>query len=198
QRNMERFLESVSGDTPELASPQHFSMTTMNAIGGQVSIAHGLKGYNTSLAGAWSAAAYGFPLVNRGRQDRVVVAACDEVTPKLTEFYSAMKGVDGVTFGEGAATLTFEALPVARDRGADVLAVISAAAETQDPKLNGGRRDGDGLARAARICLERAGLKAGDIGAVVAGGSWTRNARQAETAALRTVFGNALPPLHAT
>lgn len=198
QRNMERFLESVSGDTPELASPQHFSMTTMNAIGGQVSIAHGLKGYNTSLAGAWSAAAYGFTLVNRGRQDRVVVAACDEVTPKLTEFYSAMKGVDGVTFGEGAAALTFEALPVARDRGADVLAVISASAETQDPKLNGGRRDGDGLARAVRICLERAGLQARDIGAVVAGGSWTRNARQAETAALCTVFGNALPPLHAT
>ena len=76
--------------------------------------------------------------------------------------------------------------------------MISASAETQDPKLNGGRRDGDGLARAVRICLERAGLQAGDIGAVVAGGSWTRNARQAETAALRTVFGNALPPLHAT
>ena len=198
QRNMERFLESVSGDTPELASPQHFSMTTMNAIGGQVSIAHGLKGYNTSLAGAWSAAAYGFTLVNRGRQKRVVVAACDEVTPKLAEFHAAMRSVEDVALGEGAAALTFEALAAARERRADVLAVISAAAETQDPKLNGGRRDGDGLARAMRLCLERAGLQAGDIGAVVAGGAGTRTARQAETAALRAVFGNALPPLHAT
>lgn len=210
QRNMERFLESVSGDTPELASPQHFSMTTMNAIGGQVSIAHRLKGYNTSLAGSWSAAAYGFTLVNRARQDRVVVAACDEITAKLIEFYGAMKGVlrdsraeafdgkDGVNLGEGAAALMFEALPVARARGADVLAVISASAETQDPKLNGCRRDGDGLARAVRICLERSRLRPADIGAVVAGGSWMRIAQQAETSALRTVFGNAVPPLHAT
>lgn len=210
QRNMERFLESVGGDTPELASPQHFSMTTMNAIGGQVSIAHGLKGYNTSLAGSWSAAAYGFTLVNRARQDRVVAAACDEITPKLTEFYGAMKGVlrasragafdgkDGVNLGEGAAALMFEALHAARARGADVLAVISASAETQDPKLNGCRRDGDGLARAVRMCLERIGLRPADIGAVVAGGSWTRIAQQAEMSALRSVFGNANPQLHST
>lgn len=198
QRNMERFLESVSGDTPELASPQHFSMTTMNAIGGQVSIAHGLKGYNTSLAGAWSAAAYGFTLVNRARQKRVVVAACDEVTVKLAEFYDAMPGISGVTLGEGAAALTFEALAAAKDRGATVLAVISASAETQDPKLNGCRQDGDGLARALRLCLDRARLEPAAIGAVVAGGAWTAAARQAEAAALRAVFGTALPPLHAT
>ena len=208
QRNMERFLESVSGDTPELASPQHFSMTTMNAIGGQVSIAHGLKGYNTSLAGSWSAAAYGFTLVNRARQDRVVVAACDEITPKLAEFYGAMNGVirvsratafdggDGVNLGEGSTALMLESVDAARERGAHVLALISAVAETQDPKLNGGRRDGDGLARAVRLCLERSSLRTADIGAVVAGGSWTRVARQAEMSALRAVFGNAVPPLH--
>lgn len=210
QRNMERFLESVSGDTPELASPQHFSMTTMNAIGGQVSIAHGLKSYNTSLAGSWSAAAYGFTLVNRARQDRVVVAACDEITPRLMEFYAAMKGLvrstrakafdchDGINLGEGAAAVTLEALDAARARNADVLAVISAVAEMQDPKLNGGRRDGDGLARAMRFALDRAGLRPADIGAVVAGGSWTRIARQAEMAALRHVFGSVLPPVHST
>lgn len=209
QRNMEKFLESVSGDTPELASPQHFSMTTMNAIGGQVSIAHELRGYNTSLAGSWSAAAYGFMLVGRGRQERVVVAGCDEVTPKLLEFYASMNGLaraaravafdglHGFNHGEGAAALTLEALDAARRRGADVLAVISSVAETQDPKLAGGRRDGEGLARAVRQCLARAGLGPDEIGAVVAAGSWTAAAQAAERAALRAVFGNAMPQLHA-
>lgn len=208
QRNMERFLESAVGDTPDLASPQHFAMTTMNAIGGQVSIAHGLKGYNTSLAGSWSAAAYGALLVNRGRQARVVVAGCDEVTPKLLDFYAAMHGLvrsaraapfdgrDGFNHGEGAAALLFEDLEAARARNAEVLAVISAAAETQDPKLAGGRRDGAGLARAAHLCLERAGLHPADIGAVVAAGSWTAAAQAAEQAALRAVFGGAAPPVH--
>lgn len=206
QRNMERFLESVSGDTPELASPQHFSMTTMNAIGGQVAIAHGLKGYSTSLAGSWSAAAYGFSLVGRGRQERVVVAGCDEVTPKLLDFYAAMglaragrarafDGLDGFNHGEGAAALLLESLEAARARGAGVLAVISAVAETQDPKLAGGRRDGDGLARAIRECLRRAGLDASEIGAVVAAGSLTAAAQGAGLRALDAVFGGAVPEL---
>lgn len=210
QRNMERFLESVSGETPELASPQHFSMTTMNAIGGQVSIAHGLKGYNTSLAGSWSAAAYGFTLVNRARQDRVVVAACDEVTPKLLRFYGAMNGIArasiarafderaGVNLGEGAAALMFEQLDAARARGTPILAMLTAVAETQDPKLNGARRDGEGMARAIRLCLERAKLREADIGAVVATGSWTLGARQGEMAALRGVFGTHMPRVRST
>ncbi len=208
QRNMERFLESVSGDTPELASPQHFAMTTMNAIGGQVGIAHGLKGYSTSLAGGWSAIAYGAALVGRGRQERVAVAGCDEVTPKLLEFYAAMgglarldrarpfDGIDGFNHGEGAGALILESLDVARARGADVLAVISAVAETQDPKLAGGRRDGAGPARAIATCLAQAGLRREDIGAVVASGSWTAAAQAAEKAALAATFGAGVPPVH--
>lgn len=208
QRNMERFLESVSGATPELASPQHFSMTTMNAIGGQVSIAHGLKGYNTSLAGSLAAAAYGYMLVNRGRQERVIVAGCDEVTPKLLDFYAAMNGLvrpsratpfdgaGGFNHGEGAAALMFERLDTARARNADVLALLSSVVETQDPKLAGGRRDGEGLARAVRLCLQRAGLHADDIGAVIATGSWTAAAQAAELAALGVVFGENTPPVH--
>ena len=208
QRNMERFLEGAGGDTPELASPQHFAMTTMNAIGGQVSIAHRLKGYNTSLAGAWAAAAYAATLVKRGRQDRVVVAACDEVTPKLLDFYIAMNGLvrgsraapfdgeNGFNPGEGAAALMLEDLETARAREADVLAVISAVAETQDPKLAGGRRDGAGLARAVQLCLTRAGLVPEAIGAVVASGSWTAAVQAGERAALRSVFGDGGPPVH--
>lgn len=207
QRNMEKFLESVSGDTPELASPQHFSMTTMNAIGGQVSIAHGLKGYNTSLAGAWSAAAYGATLVGRGRQARVAVAGCDEVTPRLVEFYAAMNGLaragraapfdglDGFNHGEGGAAVLFESLDGARQRGAEVLAVVSAVAETQDPKLAGGRRDGEGLARAIALCLRRAWLFPDDIGAVVTSGTWTAATQEAQLAALRTTFGDGVPPV---
>lgn len=207
QRNMERFLESVSGDTPEFASPQHFAMTTMNAIGGQVGIAHNLKGYSTSLAGGWAAAAYGFALVHRGRQERVVVAGCDEVTPKLLEFYAAMNGlvrngrarafddINGFNHGEGAGALMLEDLGAARDRGANVLATISAVSETQDPKLAGVRRDGEGLVRAVRQCLVSADIAANEIDAIVASGSWTVSARKAEQTALATVLGANVPAI---
>src|SRR5690606_1020869 len=69
-------------------------------------------------------------------------------------------------------------------------------AETQDPKLAGGRRDGEGLARAVALCLARAGLPAGDIGAVVASGAWTQATQEAQRAALRAIFGDGAPPVH--
>ena len=145
--------------------------------------------------------------MQRGRQERVVIAGCDEVTPRLLDFYTALGGLvrdrrarafdgaDGFNPGEGAGALMLEGLDAARSRGAEVLAVISASAETQDPKLAGGLSDGNGLARAVRQCIKRAGIAAGDIGAVIATGSWTASAQKAERAAIAAVLGtDAAPP----
>ncbi len=209
QRSTERFMESILGDTPELASPQHFAMTTMNAVGGQASIAHRLKGYNTTLAGAAAAAAYSFTLVRRQRQNQVVVASCDETTPALLEFYKRMglmrgdiaepfDGGHGFNHGEGSAALLLEGLDAAKQRGATVHAILTEVVEAQDPKLAGQRADGRGLTQAIRHCLERADIDCGKIGAIFATGTATSRIQQAERAALTTVFGDRLPPVHST
>jgi 3-oxoacyl-[acyl-carrier-protein] synthase-1 len=56
------------------------------------------------------------------------------------------------------------------------------------------RDDGEGLARAIDEALADAGIKASDVGMIVAHGNGTRPSDASEAAALRTVFGaNAAP-----
>ncbi len=59
------------------------------------------------------------------------------------------------------------------------------------------RDDGDGLARAMQAALDDAGLRAADVGMVVAHGNGTRASDASETAAIRAVFGAAAPPVTA-
>ena len=57
------------------------------------------------------------------------------------------------------------------------------------------REDGDGLARAILMALDDAGLHPADVGMIVAHGNGTRQSDVSEAAALRTVFGDAMPPV---
>jgi 3-oxoacyl-[acyl-carrier-protein] synthase-1 len=59
------------------------------------------------------------------------------------------------------------------------------------------RPDGDGLARAIGLALDDAGLRAADVGMIVAHGNGTRSGDASEATALRAVFGAALPPITA-
>ena len=59
------------------------------------------------------------------------------------------------------------------------------------------RDDGDGLARAIVQALDDAALKPADIGMVVAHGNGTPKSDVSEAAAIRRVFGAAVPPVTA-
>jgi 3-oxoacyl-[acyl-carrier-protein] synthase II len=212
QRSTEKFMESVMSGTPELASAHHFPMTTTNASGGQVSLAYGIKGYNTTLCGAGSAFVYAHDVVRHGHQDVIAVTAADELTEILLSLYDhvgailrttsaemALSGHSrGFWFGEGATTLVVESLAHARQRRAVPLAEVVAVAEAQDGKFANVRRDGAALRRVMSQCLEQAGVERHDIQAVFTAGMGAGRAAQAEVAALRHLFGATVPPLTCT
>jgi len=104
----------------------------------------------------------------------------------------------GSVFGEGAGALVLETEASARARGAAILGeVLGGGNAGEATGLLAIRDDGDGLARAIGDALHDAKLGPADIGMVVAHGNGTPQSDATEAAALRRVFGNAMPPVTA-
>lgn len=97
---------------------------------------------------------------------------------------------DGFVVGEGGTVLAFEALDHALKRGAKIYAEVIGYGAALDL-----RRDGAGLARAIQAALKEANLAPGDIDHVNAHGIANATGDVLEAAALRQVFGAAIPPV---
>jgi 3-oxoacyl-[acyl-carrier-protein] synthase II len=202
QHSTEKFMETSTGKRPELASAHHFPMTTMNACGGQVSIAFNLKGYNATFCGSPSALAYANLLLAERRQRRAVVCSSDELSPLLVDFYHAagclrsdgaalpFDGKPGISLAEGAVALVLDCKRPIESRGVR----IAASAEAQDAKLNGVRNDGAALARAGMDALARAGIEPGDVDVIFVSGVGPGRFPAAERTALRSIFQSCSKP----
>jgi 3-oxoacyl-[acyl-carrier-protein] synthase II len=97
---------------------------------------------------------------------------------------------DGFVMGDGAGILVFEALELAQARGAVILAELVGYAATDDAShitlpAPGGR----GAAASMRLALADAGMKPDDVDYINAHGTSTPPNDRAETAAIKTVFG---------
>jgi 3-oxoacyl-[acyl-carrier-protein] synthase II len=97
---------------------------------------------------------------------------------------------DGFVMGDGAGILVFEALEHAQARGAVILAELVGYAATDDANhitlpAPGGR----GAAASMRLALADAGMKPDDVDYINAHGTSTPPNDRAETAAIKTVFG---------
>lgn len=198
QRAVEKFMESVFKDGAEFASATQFPMTTTNAATGQVSIAYGIKGYNTTFVGAPGALYYATSLVASGRQARAMTFGSDELTADLLKMarrfgWGAGDAVEMAgqarLLGEGAAAVLLEGEVSARGRGADILAIVAGQGLTQDGM--GWRIDatGSGLLRAAQSALAKAGLSPEDIDLVVAHRAGTESMVAAQQQAFAALFG---------
>jgi 3-oxoacyl-[acyl-carrier-protein] synthase II len=97
---------------------------------------------------------------------------------------------DGFVMGDGAGILVFEALEHAQARGAVILAELVGYAATDDAShitlpAPGGR----GAAASMRLALADAGMKPDAVDYINAHGTSTPPNDRAETAAIKTVFG---------
>ena len=105
----------------------------------------------------------------------------------------------GLNLGEGAAYLVLESESSAQMRGAKILGVLSGAGNACDAHhQTASSEDGEGSFRAMTQALDDAGLSTSDIGYVNAHGTGTPNNDASESAALRRVFGDKLPPVSST
>ena len=203
-RHVEKFMTGIFDEGLQYGSATHFPLTTLNAAGGQASIAFGIKGFNATFCGAIAALSYAYAIVRDGRQDRAVMFGSDELSPLVmrgladigllaTKATIPFSGVPGINPGEGAAALLIERYASARHRGACIVAILSGFGLAQDGLLDALDPSGAGLIRAIEKALAMSAIFPKNIDAVVSPGMGPRNFILAEAAALTAVFGVAIP-----
>ncbi len=188
----------------------------------RVAIKYGIRGYSSSIGTACAAGAQsigeGVRLIRSGEAD-VVVCGCSEAPlfPTLADTFGNARALargwadptqasrpfdkrrNGLVLGEGAGVFVLESDEHARARGAKRYADIVGWGATNDahhPTMP--PADGAGAAAAMRLALANAGLALADIGYINAHGTSTKLGDAAESTAIRTVFGDAAPPVSST
>ena len=150
-------------------------------------------------------------LIESGERDIVVAGGAEALSLfHLNGFKSLMildqercrpfdKTRAGLNLGEGAAYLVLEREETALARQADVIGVLSGVGNACDAyHQTASSENGEGGYRAMMKALEDAGIECSRIDYVNAHGTATPNNDMTESAALRRVFGEKLPPVSST
>lgn len=156
---------------------------------------------NACAAGAYAIAA-AVDLLESDECDVVLAAGAEGYSRVALAAFNRMGAVDpvacrpfaadraGTAFGEGAGVLVLERSVDARARGARVLArVLGHGLSCDADHPTAPDPDGAQAGRALRLALERAGLGAGDVAAVVPHGTGTHHNDLVESQLLRRVLG---------
>ena len=209
--DMVRFGEQLGN----VVNPMWLLRTLPNNVLCHVGINHDLKGPNACITnhscGGALAVIEAMEALRQGEADRAVAVGHDTlIEPQMVLYYNQCgllagdtirpfdAGRSGSLFGEGAGALILETEASATARDAKVIGEVLGGGNTGEATgLLAIRDDGDGLARAIGDALHDAKLGPADIGMVVAHGNGTRQSDASEAAALRRVFGDAMPPVTA-
>ncbi len=204
---------------PRRVSPLLAPMALVNMASSEICIRLGLQGPNRAVVTACATGNHclsdAADAIRMGKAD-VMLAGGSEATivPICLAGFSSMKALsrrndeperasrpfdaerDGFVMGEGAGILILESEEHARGRGAEILGEVAGYAESCDAyHVTAPREDGSGAARAMQGALDDAHLDAQDIGYFNAHGTSTKYNDIAESRALYTVFGEAMPPV---
>ncbi|RLL70929.1 beta-ketoacyl-[acyl-carrier-protein] synthase family protein [Paenirhodobacter hankyongi] len=185
-----------------------------NAAASHLTMAWGLMGPAFSVATACASSNHAiglaFQMIRAGMADGMLAGGSESMLNfgglKAWEGLRVMSpegchpfslGRTGMVQGEGAAVFVLEEYEAARARGAEILAEIRGFAMTSDagdivmPSV-------EGATRAMRGALADAGIAPAEVGYINAHGTGTAANDRTEAAAIRTVFGDAPPPVSST
>lgn len=163
---------------------------------------------NQCASGIMAAAESAAAILN-GEADRLVAVGHDApIEPEMVHYYHQLGLMDpetprpfdrtrgGTVFGEGAAALVLERESAARARGAGILGrFLGFGCCSEATGILELDPDGDGVRRAVEEALAMAGLQPSDVGMVCAHGNGTPASDLTEALGLRSVFGEAIPPV---
>jgi len=210
---IEQGMTTLLEKGPMRVSPFTGPYMIPNMAGGQVAIAFGVRGPNFSVASACAtggnAIGEAFEIIRRGDADAMITGGVESELTKfgLSAFHrtGAMSTRnddpahasrpfdakrDGFVFGSGGGSLILEELEFAKKRGAKIIAEMVGYATTDDAyHISAPVADGDGAVRAMRRALKKAGLTPDHVDYINAHGTSTQLNDAAETAAIKTVFG---------
>jgi 3-oxoacyl-[acyl-carrier-protein] synthase II len=217
----ERLMIEILDLGPELASPYLFTDCVANAPAGQVAIATGARAANATFtqreAGSLVALRWAVRELRRGRAERALVGAVDEMPPLVHGFLDRLRALarattdvdeaprpfdrrrNGYLAAEGAQVLVLERESAARARGVRPQARVVAVRSGFDPTASafGFGADAAGLGGLVRELLDDAGLRPHDIDAVVSGANGSIFGDRVEAEILRTAFDVRVPPTFA-
>ena len=202
-------------------SPFYIPTTIANMAAGQVAIDAGFRGMCTcpvtACAGGTNAVGDAFRYIRDGYGEVMLCGGAEScVTPLAIGGFTSMKALSqstdpkrasipfdrersGFVMGEGAGILVLEELSRARARGAEILGEVLGYGATCDAyHITAPAPDGEGAVRCMREALADAALEPGQIGYINAHGTSTPMNDRCETAAIRQVFGEDIPPVSST
>jgi len=193
-------------------SPHFIPKIMINAMAGQISIRHGLRGGSYITASACASASHAIGLAFRaircGELDYVVTGGSEATITELAMAgFSNMRAMstrndeperasrpfdknrDGFVIGEGAGILVFEDLDHALQRGARIYAEMKGFGMTSDAHhITAPTPEGTGPAQAMRRALADGEIDPERINYINAHGTSTPLNDAAETRAIRTVL----------
>ncbi len=143
-------------------------------------------------------------LIQRGDADAVLVVGVDALSEFVVAGFTALKALDpsgcrpfdaarcGLSPGEAGAAIVLARADLIP---APAIKILGYGGSNDANHLTGPSRDGSGLAQAIRAALSAATLPPSAIDYVHAHGTGTNYNDAMESLALRTVFGDATPPV---
>ena len=166
---------------------------------------------STACSSAANAVITGAELIRAGRAECVVVGGTECITKFHLNGFASLMILDkepcrpfdasraGLNLGEGAAWLVIETADHARRRGVQPLARLAGYGNACDAFHQTATSDnGEGPYRAMKRALESAGITPGQVDYVNTHGTGTGNNDKTESAALRRLFGDQVPPFSST
>ncbi len=198
---------------PGRVSPFMIPKLMVNAASGNISVHWKLRGPNsavaTACASATNAIGDAFKLIQADMADVMVTGGSEAaLTPMGLSGFARMnalstrcndpegasrpfdRGRDGFVMSEGAGVVVLEELEHARARGAAILAeVLGYGMSADGTHMTAPCPEGRGAARAMAAAVRDAGLNTDQIDYINAHGTSTPLGDKAETAAIKTVFG---------
>lgn len=166
---------------------------------------------STACSSSANALILGARLIQQGLVERAICGGCDAMSRFTVNGFLSLKNVDktpcrpfdqnrmGLNLGEGAGYLMLEKESDARKRGADILAYFTGYANSNDAyHPTAPSPDGAGAYRTMQQALNKAELRATDIGYINAHGTATTNNDASEGQAIERLFGVNAPYFSST
>ncbi|MCI3029892.1 beta-ketoacyl-ACP synthase II [Desemzia sp. C1] len=211
---MEQQIIKMHDKGPQRVAPLFVPMAIGNMVAGNISIAIGARGINTSIVTACASGnnsiGEAFRNIKHGYSDVIIAGGAEGTINEIgIAGFAALKALStssdpdrasipfdkerhGFVMGEGAGVLMLESLDHALERGATIYGEIVGYGATGDGyHMTAPSPDGSGAGRAMKLAMEEAGITPADIGYINAHGTSTPANDSSETQAIKYAFGDA-------
>jgi len=196
---------------PKYVNPSLFPNTVINSPASNVSIRFGIKGFNTTISTGFCASLdaiiYASDFILLDRANTVLAGGVEELCEETIMMFEALgylakeqdgdavccpydKRRNGFIPSEGASLVMLESLRHARERGANILALVKGYGNAFHTASEGDTSQGQGLYQAISEALRQASLSPGDIDVVFGCANSSPNVDRVESETVKRTFGS--------